>query len=357
MNLKELKGKIIKRLKEFLSLINAHKVKSLFLLFLVIGIIWLILKYQTTACWMYGSSAEANGKLMTLIISIIGGGCVIYGLILNSRRVKEQTRQNDIAVQNNNDKRFGEAIGYMNSDNDGIVTGGIYALYQLAKEDKRYVPIVANIFVDYVNGKKGEKGTEIILDLIFSKEENGSVWGTYVFNFRNIELRFRTLYCNNYRVDFYDCSLYGLYIVGNDNILFERCNLSSVHILKFKSISIFSGNIEFSNIIGLEAIKTEIHLCATKVVHTHIDADIVSKLDVSPDYLENVVVKANSILKYYVDGKIKIGDGDKLCVFAKNIAINPRSNHNRIETEKGKIVIIQSDKVEPDIKRYKKYIN
>lgn len=352
----------MENLKYFLNRINVHKVKIGVVLligcvFFILLNYWdiLLMYYESTACWMYGKSAEANGKLMTLIVSIIGGVWVIYGLILNSRRVKEQTRQNDIAVQYNNDKRFGEAIGYLNSDNNGIVTGGIYALYQLAKEDKRYVPIVANIFVDYVNGKKGKKGTEIILDLIFSKEENGSVWGKYVFNFKDIELVGRTLYCNNYKVNFDGCSLSGLYIVGDDNIFFNRCNLNSVHILKFKLIYILYGNIEYSNIIGLEAIKTEIRLCATKVIHTHIDADIVSKLDVSPDYLENVVVKANSILKYYIDEKTKIGDGDKLCVFAKNIAINPRSNHNRIETEKGKIVIIQSDKVEPDIK-YKECI-
>lgn len=347
MNLKELKVKIIKRLKEFLSLINAHKVKSLFLLFLVVGIILLILKYQTIACWMYGNSDEANGKLMTLIISVIGGFCVLWGLELNGRRVKEQTRQNDIAVQNNNDKRFGEAIGYMNSDNDGIVTGGIYALYQLAKEDKRYVPLVANIFVDYVNTNSKNKGSTIILDLIFSKEESGSVWGTYIFNFKNLDLDSRILYCNNYSVNFYDCSFYSLSIVGDDCISFNMCNLSAVYILKFKSISILSGNMKYSKIAGNKAIKTEIFLCPEKVIQSSIDLDIIGMLNISPNYLENVFVNANEILNYYIWGDTKIGDGYKLCVYAKKIKINPNDNHNEEGTRNGKIIIKESNEVQP----------
>lgn len=56
-----------------------------------------------------------------------------------------------ILLKTNIDKRFGDAVGYLNSDNDGIAIGGAYALFQIAKEDERYKSIVANIFCDFIS--------------------------------------------------------------------------------------------------------------------------------------------------------------------------------------------------------------
>ena len=134
--------------------------KTTIILFIIILVLFLICKetvvyrFETLASYLYGTDADNKGKLLSTILTAIGGVCVIWGLWLNNkkvnqqiRQVNEQVRQNDIAVQNSNDKRFGEAIGYLNNDNEGIVIGGIYALYQLAKEDERYAPIITNIFV------------------------------------------------------------------------------------------------------------------------------------------------------------------------------------------------------------------
>lgn len=74
--------------------------------------------------------------MLATYLSIIGGACVIYGLYLNNRKIGEQTRQNNIAEKTNIDKRFGDAVGYLNSDNDGIAIGGAYALFQIAKRMK-----------------------------------------------------------------------------------------------------------------------------------------------------------------------------------------------------------------------------
>lgn len=140
-----------------------NTVKRHLKLLIIIAIILVVLSiaiaftvyFNDIACHFYGTTFQANGQLLTTLLTAIGGGAVIYGLYLNNKRIKEQTRQNDIATKqikinadNNNDKRFGEAIGYLNSDNMGIAIGGVYALYQLAKEDKRYIPIVSNILVE-----------------------------------------------------------------------------------------------------------------------------------------------------------------------------------------------------------------
>ena len=86
---------------------------------------------------LYGKdNPEAKGKVLTTYLSIIGGTCVIYGLYLNNKKISEQIRQNNIADKSSNDKRFGDAISCLNSDNAGIAIGGVYILNQLAKEDE-----------------------------------------------------------------------------------------------------------------------------------------------------------------------------------------------------------------------------
>lgn len=351
MNLKELKGKIIKRLKEFLSLINAHKVKSLFLLFLVIGIIWLILKYQTTACWMYGSSAEANGKLMTLIISIIGGGCVIYGLILNSRRVKEQTRQNDIAVQNNNDKRFGEAIGYMNSDNDGIVTGGIYALFQLAKEDKRYAPIVTNIFCNYVNEKKDDKHSQSIFYMLFSKNDNPFVFSKNEVFF-GYELLAGTLYCPE-RITFFECNFNGVRFVAKNEIFFYSCNLSNVEIFDCSYINVEGGNMNNVKIIGEKnGCDTRIRLYPEIISGSKIIWDRIKYLEISPKkFIETFHIKANEITSLIIGKDFEIKN--KLYIDVKKINDIKRKSDDK---ELDSCIIISQGNDEPRFDLYRKRI-
>ena len=134
----------------------------------------IVYDFECLAGYLYGTSADNKGKLLSTILTAIGGICVIWGLWLNNKKVAEQTRQNNITVQNSNDKRFGEAIGYLNDANEGIVIGGVYALYQLAKEDSRYAPIITNIFLNYINDEKtkGMQTTiQAIFSLLFSKEK------------------------------------------------------------------------------------------------------------------------------------------------------------------------------------------
>jgi hypothetical protein len=147
---------------------NEKKQKKIFLT--IISIIVLILAillikyFNAIACHFYGVTSQANGQLLGTVLTAIGGSAVIYGLYLNNRRIKEQNRQNNIADKTNNDKRFGDAIGYLNSDNEGVAIGGIYALYQLAKEDKRYIPIVMNLYCNYLRDKSKKMSLEYCMD-------------------------------------------------------------------------------------------------------------------------------------------------------------------------------------------------
>lgn len=162
--------------------------------------------------YLFGAdNPKANGDFLTICFSVIGGGAVIYGLYLNNKRIKEQTRQNDIAMKqadtaqkqadiaanNNNDKRFGDAVGYLGSDNTSIVLGGIHILHQLAKEDKRYIPIVTNMYTSYLKDKsdvffaddrycdKAPVFIQAIIDILFAENS--------VFKYNYIDLSEITL--------------------------------------------------------------------------------------------------------------------------------------------------------------------
>jgi len=102
------------------------------------------------------SKDNYKGEFFKVILTSLGGLGVVYGLYLNSKRIQEQTRQNSISEKVNIDNRFGEALGYLNSENTGIVLGGIHVLYKIAIEDIRYKEIISNIFCNYIENKSEE---------------------------------------------------------------------------------------------------------------------------------------------------------------------------------------------------------
>ena len=170
---------------------------------------------------------------MTIILTIVGGLGALWGLFLNNKKVNELVRQNDIAIQNSNDKRFGEAIGYLNSDNEGIAIGGIYALYQLAKEDSRYAPIITNIFYSYVNNNKHKEVTvQTIITLLFS--ENNPFISDKELIFKDLSLKNLKMYCTISKIKFVTCSFDSVDLSGECSVSFYECSMKHSLIYDFR---------------------------------------------------------------------------------------------------------------------------
>lgn len=204
--------------------------------------------------YLFGAeNPKANGDFLTICFSIIGGGAVIYGLYLNNKRIGEQTRQNDIArrqadiaASNNNDKRFGDAIGYLNSDNVGIAIGGAYALYQLAKEDERYVPIVANIFSEYLSmnpdgSYNPVEVNNLIVRLMLST--NNKVFSSEKLKFHHTNFNMSTEIQGINNIEFEDCKLHFVYFNGINELSFQRCMLNECSIIESTNLNIFNGEV------------------------------------------------------------------------------------------------------------------
>jgi len=109
-----------------------------------------VLYYQNIASYFFKPENSANGELIKVILTSIGGVAIFLGLWFNNKRIKEQTRQNNISERGYADGRFNDAIKHIASSDSSIVLGGIYTLFQLAKEDSRYPLIVSKIFINYL---------------------------------------------------------------------------------------------------------------------------------------------------------------------------------------------------------------
>ena len=222
---------------------------------------------ENSANYLYGPDAENKGKILTIILTIVGGLGALWGLFLNNKKVNELVRQNDIAIQNSNDKRFGEAIGYLNSDNEGIAIGGIYALYQLAKEDSRYAPIITNIFYSYVNNNKHKEVTvQTIITLLFS--ENNPFISDKELIFKDLSLKNLKMYCTISKIKFVTCSFDSVDLSGECSVSFYECSMKHSLIYDFKDITMIkdvniyidTADEVYINNISIEQILTNLFL-------------------------------------------------------------------------------------------------
>lgn len=212
---------------------------------------------ENSANYLYGPDAENKGKILTIILTIVGGLGALWGLFLNNKKVNELVRQNDIAIQNSNDKRFGEAIGYLNSDNEGIAIGGIYALYQLAKEDSRYAPIITNIFYSYVNNNKHKEVTvQTIITLLFS--ENNPFISDKELIFKDLSLKNLKMYCTISKIKFVTCSFDSVDLSGECSVSFYECSMKHSLIYDFKDITMIKGKYIKINICNLETCDIQV---------------------------------------------------------------------------------------------------
>lgn len=260
---------------------------------IVVGI-----NYQSIAAFLF-TSVNPNGELAKVLLSVFGGIGLFYGLWLNSKRIKEQTRQNCISENSNSDKRFSEAIGYLGSENTSIVLGGIYALYQLAKEDVRYRTIVAGLFTSYLEDKSksiynkfNELGDEnnikemrelvipitfkTIFEILFNEDNI----------FKNIKVNFsNTLFINIYtessinNCNFEGCILLDCTFTGD----IINCYFSNSHIIfsyfggifsKVDNCEFFDSHIDQTNFRG-ESL-TLINLLFTSIKNSSFEARVLS---------------------------------------------------------------------------------
>jgi len=123
--------------------------------------IWMsipIWNYENLVFWLFPESQNRNGDFIKLLLSIIGGLAVIYGLYLTLRRSKamersvdKQSEQIELSRKAQTDERFKNAIEHLSSDKKPIIIGGVAELHQIAlSETKKYAEVVSEIFCEFI---------------------------------------------------------------------------------------------------------------------------------------------------------------------------------------------------------------
>lgn len=139
-----------------------------FIFLVVIVLIGVVIFYfSDIAKYFFSETQKYNGELFKVLVTILGGLLVLWGLYLNYRRTKtleNQTEnqskqiqafvnQNKITEKGKVDERFKNAIEHLGNEKDAIVLGGIYALHRIAQEDKTYRQTVFDILCSYIREK------------------------------------------------------------------------------------------------------------------------------------------------------------------------------------------------------------
>jgi len=117
--------------------------------------------FNEIALFLFPSHSDRSGELVKLILSVIGGLCVIYGLYISNRRakatdqsVKMQNAQIELSLKSQIDDRFKNAIEHLGNEKEPIILGGIAELHQISKENsEKYSEVVFNILCSYIRAE------------------------------------------------------------------------------------------------------------------------------------------------------------------------------------------------------------
>lgn len=245
-------------------------------IFLIILVGILILSYYffhvQISIYLFPSNNDRVGELTKLLLSILGGIGIFYGLIISNIRaliteksVIKQGEQLELSRKSQIDERFKNAIEHLGNDKEPIILGGVAELYQIAKEDKhKYSEVVFNILNSYIrsetsiyNKTANDFNSTVIRTII-----------TYLFKIDSInpfigleaDLSSSNLACQNIEFCNFENADLSFAIIGSmKNCILDAANLSNANVQNsffkdnsMRGIEVFSAVfrfIEFKNTI------------------------------------------------------------------------------------------------------------
>lgn len=236
----------------------------------------LIYYFNQIAIFLFPSHADRTGELIKLILSVIGGVCIIYGLYISNRRAKAteksvliQTKQINLSLKSQIDERFKNAIEHLGSNKEPIILGGIAELHQIAKEDSnKYSEVVFNILCSYIRTETNrykKKADDITTPTAVATIVN--------YLFKNVEFTPYKLYCANLSAS----NLSGQNI---RDCYFKNANLSQCYLHSISNSILDGADFTGSEIFG-SSIKHNSWRGA-KLFHAKIISVSFNNIDFSP---------------------------------------------------------------------------
>lgn len=174
-----------------------------------IGLTFLLIiafNFEFLSKFFFGEQNNLNprGELLKISVQVIGGLVLILGAVYSLSIASAMNENNKLIEKGNISQRFKDAIDMLESKNSNTSLGGIYALHQIAKDNKEYKEQVFNVLTAYINTKtkdlpswkdikKPERFTikpcieiQTIVKLLFSKQDN--IYKGFSATFENAKL-------------------------------------------------------------------------------------------------------------------------------------------------------------------------
>lgn len=252
--------------------------KIIILLFTIVIILYIIFFndqmirfYQNFGLWLYPTNDSRNAELLKIVLTVIGGLGVLYGLYISywraksfedsikiqSKLIKTQSDQLELSRKSQIDERFKNAIEHLGSEKTPIVLGGVSELNQIARESpKEYAEVVFNILTSYIRSSTNvyEKTADdfnttviqTIINYLFKnrQEENNP--------FENLNENGNLSHCN-------------LISINIDNIDFSSFDLSftlfpmRINNVNFENAKLGSAQFSLSKIQNSSFIKSDLY--------------------------------------------------------------------------------------------------
>lgn len=236
-----------------------------------ITLIIILIFYNNIACWLFGNADESRGKLLTLLLSVVGAVFAIYTIKNSSKRIKQGNEQLLQQEKNNTNTRFKDAIILLGNDNPAVVLGGIHTLNQIAIDNLEYRKVIADILCNYainvsnlyernypnINLKYTESDcisiVQLIVDLIFAGSYDSDRLDFSNARFDNI--KFKNNLLSNILIDgcrFNNCQILDLNLINAkyQNITFKNCKFDEIQLHQTRLF-----NVTFDNCKILKGLK------------------------------------------------------------------------------------------------------
>ncbi|UBZ15255.1 hypothetical protein LDL77_05960 [Flagellimonas marinaquae] len=231
------------------------------------------------ALWAYPNDVNRNAEITKLIINIIGGIVVIFGLRaalirakasqnsveIQSKSIDNQTTQIKLSTQSQTNEVFKNAVEHLGSEKESIVLGGIYELHFIATENpSKYAEIVSNILCSKIRTEASIKKEaediskticQTIIDLILktniynSLDKDISFCNLNSIKFSveeivNTNLNFSRIPYELENINFTNCKISGTKsIIGRyKNLVFDNCHLFGSYFRGTQFTNVFIKN-------------------------------------------------------------------------------------------------------------------
>lgn len=325
----------------------------------------IIYGYEFLASYFFSNPETYKGDFAKLLVTVVGGIFIVWGLWLNSRRTKALEQQNNNQIKAQVDERFKNAIEHLGERNPAIILGGIHALNRVAEEEFSYRPVVLNILCSYLREeisvqsevKISKSIIQTIFDVLF-KRSKSNIYEGYSANLQDIQYNYSLLRDANFNdVDFSGANLSGTVFDGSSfnrssflgadlsGVSMQDSDLSEVYmgVALLVQAKLVKANLTKASLVKADLTKAVLNRCnleqavlimadlvGAQLTHVNLNEANLNKSNLSYANLRSAKIQRTQMRMANLEGAKLINVLGIECVFDDSIMIETKFNKSRL---------------------------